>query len=959
MNETINISNPSSHYGALSNNFNGKQLRLGKPLYPWKNVSKSIYGRILQKYDSFINNAKSSELYNMFLQFQKQEENDIVLSTIRNGLLFKISTNKKLKELLLKTDDIPIVYKSTNPFLGDGLNGTGANNYGKSLEYIRHLIKEEQTEEKIKSKEEKKQQTIYNTYKVYHTLENIMRQGNDIDEYTGLSVDEIIEILGKDVVNKSQPPKNAVLKLAEAGNIDKIVTLSYNQTNIVPEVRKRNIQSLRLKLRKERNEIVFDMYADYLLEKFYPDLKQEQYKDAKRQQFEHLTYLQKNDLEEKLYEQYTKNLLSERLSESIDNRLASFNYPSQDEVDQALSLEIEYNDVDNDTETKDSILPLKSTQENILIYPFDNDDIPEVYKPFVQFSPTSFTGLININDFVFPNISLAVLYALINNIPRDTKNKFGLGNADQVYRLLLKSSNQPRGPDDFIEVSHADQILTNQRAESAKYYIQLYATEAIDLKLQDRSIQDILLITQNKKLVYVDENPYLGLSTDFKSGQNFVAEYLMHKRKEIALARKSEKLDNLTTEHISKLLTSDDVYLNAWFTKRVKDMCRTVILFKNYMYKNYGQTIELLPTFVEQSIDSVYASCSTLVQLSKSINIPFTPYFAYIVRSCRGFKEASNDVVFVIWRKIAVMMLFLINSTPNLNSYNIKLLLSSVINNLSKPQDCVYIVEDRLDNCILSAIFNIMSGVNIFINLQDLPIESKDVSANEVRLATSILLNDDLVKKDPEVKLRETKKKKELQVESKTKIKLSPAILEMLAEYETEQQKLKLKQGDIDSLVLDPTDKPTPSTILKPKTDEESDEDSDGTIDLDEFVQDLEEMLENQSKQEGSSTSFDKQISKEKHEYQSKEDYDEFSDDGSDDGSDYGSDYGSDDGSDDGFSPLYEEFIKSKLNETFDNIPQENINEIIETMEEMLAAVKNSSIPKKIKTNRINFFATL
>ena len=86
MSNTVNISNPHSQYGSLSNNFNGKELRLGKPIFDWKNVTKSIYGRMLGRYDSLINKAKDSDVINLYERYKNEEDKNIIVESVRASI---------------------------------------------------------------------------------------------------------------------------------------------------------------------------------------------------------------------------------------------------------------------------------------------------------------------------------------------------------------------------------------------------------------------------------------------------------------------------------------------------------------------------------------------------------------------------------------------------------------------------------------------------------------------------------------------------------------------------------------------------------------------------------------------------------------------------------------------------------------------------------------------------------
>jgi predicted NAD-dependent protein-ADP-ribosyltransferase YbiA (DUF1768 family) len=637
MSNVINISNPHSQYGSLSNNFNGKELRLGLPIFAWKNVTKSIYGRLLGRHQGIINKAKDKEVMEIYQTYKNEEDKNIMGEAIRAALEAKIQPNSQLAKELISTGDRPIVYKSPNTFLGED-NQVGENNYGKSLEQIRYWLKTKQDEDKVRAKEDKIQQSIYDTFLAYKSLEKMILDGQSISEYTNKSSKEIIDMIGREKVERDNPSKRIVMQLADKGVIEQILKLSYNQNNIVYELNKKYLQTLRLNRRKKRNEIVFDMYADYLLEKFYPDLLPKDYEKAKRQEFGTLTWFQKNELEEKLYDQYIEGLLSERLSQAIDQRLSTFEMPTQEEVDQAKIMEITYNQID---EQEEEDMYKQSSGDTIYVYPIDNESVPEEYKPFVKFSPLSF-GLFSVNNFIFPNISLYILFRLTTDIPNEKSSGFFMGDIDNIYRSFLRTNNNPKTQIDFITLETAERQYDKLKQESFKFYSQKYAKEAIELKLTDRSIQDVLLITGNAKLVYNDPNPNLGLSQNFKRGNNFVGEYLMFLRDIIREQRKDEKLPDLTNEDISLIITSKDVFLNYWFRMRIIDMCNTVIMTKNFLYKQFGLVSELTPKLVQTCLDSIYIPCSHITQQINLVSIPYDTFFENTVRKCRGFKTAST-----------------------------------------------------------------------------------------------------------------------------------------------------------------------------------------------------------------------------------------------------------------------------------------------------------------------------
>jgi predicted NAD-dependent protein-ADP-ribosyltransferase YbiA (DUF1768 family) len=955
MSNTVNISNPHSQYGSLSNNFNGKELRLGKPIFDWKNVTKSIYGRMLGRYDSLINKAKDSDVINLYERYKNDEDKNIIVESVRASIEAKFKEDTELTELLISTGNSPIFYKSNNTFLGLGLDNQGMNNYGVNLEQIRLYLINKQKEEKIRVKDENKQEAIFDTYLAYKTLETIILSGNNISQYMNKSAKEIVNMIGRENIESVNPSKRVILQLANKGGLEECVKLSKNQNNLVLEITKKNLQQLRHQKRKERNEIVFDMYADYLIEKFYENIDQADYQKAKEQEFGGLNWKQKNDLEENLYSQYIDGLLSARLSDSIDKRLSSLIIPTQDQVDEALKIEITYSDMYE--QEKDEMFKTTSG-EPVYIYPSLNENVPEKYRKFVSLSPLSFTKMFNVNNYIFPTISMYIIFRLIDNVLNEKNSGFYMGNTENIYTYFLKTKHFPKKLDDFIPYEQANKLYIDISTQSYKYYTQKYAREAIDLKLLDRSIQDVLLITGNKELVYNDENIYLGLSENIR-GENYVGKYLMFIRDILFKQRKGETLKTLTTQDISNIISSNDVFMNAWFKMRIKDMCKNIILIKNFMYKQFTQVSTLTPEFINNCLDSIYFPCSHIYIQSKEISIPVDSYFkAIVMNDCRGFKEADDKVISVLWNKFVVMIYYLINTQKDLTSLSIKSIIAAVTDNLSQKQECVFIVEDQLDNCILSAIINLLKNIHKFFqNNTDLQPEQKILKPNDVNLAASIILNKDLVEKSTKTKTKE-KEDKSIQPPSKP---LDSVYAEMLADHELEQLKSekpkqlsgfkkptkfnkkpikftkKIKQTqDLPLIEKDELSKELDIEFAKIlKEDEEIIE-----IDEDEIIEDTDgievsdKIYDDEDEDEGENSGYDDESEDNESEYDESED---------------------DEG--DGYSPKYTDFIKVKIHEYFKNI--EDVDEIVTRILEMLEIIKNNSLPKKIKLNRINFFASI
>ena len=66
----------------------------------------------------------------------------------------------------------------------------------------------------------------------------------------------------------------------------------------------------------------------------------------------------------------------------------------------------------------------------------------------------------------------------------------------------------------------------------------------------------------------------------------------------------------------------------------------------------------------------------------------------------------------MLWKRIVVMVYYIIKNVNDPTLYNIKNILLKVEMLVSKEQNCVSIIQDNEElNCIFSAIINILSGI--------------------------------------------------------------------------------------------------------------------------------------------------------------------------------------------------------------------------------------------------------
>ena len=735
MTNTIRIFDPNDKpFGWLSNNYT-HLMEINRKR--WKTVTNYIYANILT-YPMYVQEVQMTknpkDVQTTFARLYQEEIDDITRKAIEKALTVKFNNNE-MAEKLLATGNSDIFYISSNQLLGVGIESNGKNIYGKYLMQTRHNLQKTTLKHKQEAVKTKKEQNIYDTYLANMALIDAIRQGENISEFNNKTPEEIVTFFGRENLEKKAPNKEIVLDMERKKrfNEDLVIAIDHPET-LVPMVLKREIRKLRLRKIKQQKEIIFDMYADYLLEKHFSNLDPDKYSQAKEQQFQQMGWQQKHNLENRLYDLFEKNMLSKRLSKSIDVYMAHHYIPSIEEVEIAENYTYQLQDDNPETNLGDES-KLYEKGQPVLVYPTD-----------LYFSPISFTGMLNIDNQFFPTVLHYITTRLIAHIPPE-KGGGGFGGMEKAYKEILANPNDyVKGTESFINPDDAYSKYIQLRDYSYMINLQKYAKEALDKKFEDRFLQDILLLTGKSKLVYNDfSNPILGVGgKQDKGGMNFVGKYLMELRNNYNKERKNETLQRLQPEDVSNLL-NEDPFMKEWLNMRVRDMCKVLMTMKNYLYSKDKIDVKINSVFTSTVLDKIYQPCSQVFGATKLVTSQAPEYFIFMVKRCKGFEQVNREVVDVMWKRIAVIIYYLIKYMKDTNIRNIRVILARTEQLVTNSRECVYIIQNSKDNCIVSALVNLLRGI-IEFNKQFS--YSTDVTETDVKTAASIILNFDISKGD-------------------------------------------------------------------------------------------------------------------------------------------------------------------------------------------------------------------
>jgi hypothetical protein len=218
---------------------------------------------------------------------------------------------------------------------------------------------------------------------------------------------------------------------------------------------------------------------------------------------------------------------------------------------------------------------------------------------------------------------------------------------------------------------------------------------------------------ENNEIIWKDyKNNILGIGKNNK-GENFVGKYLMKLRDDILKKQGEENLSLVSEENISDLV-QNDIFIQNWLRMRIEDMVNIAKKMRTYLDVKYSVNVETDSLLFNIALDNIYQPCSELFEISKDINIQQVPiFFVSLVKEYVKSRQLSS-IIETLWRRVVVMLYFVIKNLPNPTLYNIKNVLIKIEKIVSTQTNETPILENTDDNCIISAIINILIGINNF-----------------------------------------------------------------------------------------------------------------------------------------------------------------------------------------------------------------------------------------------------
>ena len=733
--KTIKIFDPKEiPFGALSINYKDNLSINGER---YKTVKHYIYANMLKNVlnKKTIQSTNVKELKDEYIKLSMFEILNIVRKALEKAIDSKLSNNEDLINILLETKESPILYVSDDEWVGTGQSGKGMNLAGLYLMQKRRQLLLNFKHQTIDKKKQEREHAFYEAYVADMLLRTAINDGDDLSEYIGKTPSTIIDMFGRKESMTKAPPKNFIVDEFYNGRSKKeLVEAIDNPESLVYVVRRNNLSMLRKRQLIKKEYIVLDMYAEYTLEKNFPELPREKYKEAIQQQYSKFGWHSKLELAKKLYELYEKGMFSERLSSNIDKVLSEIIVPTEQEIQEAEAYQVENTRIENINDFPYE----KPSGEVVKIY----DDVNKNDNNLRLFSMLDHSKFIKIDDNIYPTITHYLYTVLISNL-------FTIGSMKKAYNYIIYDENAPLNLKKFKDPYAIVKEYSMLKEKTDSDQIKKVTVIALDKKFENRVMQNILVSTNNDIIIWNDySDPILGIGSERK-GENFIGTYLMKIRTPISEMHNSETLHLITEKEITVFL-GQDVILYPWIRMRIMDACKTIMHLKNYIYNKNKENVELNQAFVENALDIVYQPCSHVFAASSKVTAEIPEWFINTLHECHGFEKIDNNIATIIWKRLAVMIWYLINYLKEPNIKNVRYALLQIQKIASTEKTCIKITSSNTDDCILSAIINLLKNMIIFNSSLSF---SQTIGKIDVETAVSIILNTDMKDKIEETTL--------------------------------------------------------------------------------------------------------------------------------------------------------------------------------------------------------------
>lgn len=748
---------------------------------------KSIYHYVYSNLVHFdldkksLNNANIRDVYTEYLEIETNSRNQIIHEACEKAVECRFS-HGEASDFLLSTGDSVLLYKSENRELGTGPDMLGKNLYGKMLMNYRTKLRLKREVEINEKEKEKVESTLYKNYGVYLALRQKMSKNlEDLSEYIGLSIENIIDKVGKQMIFEITPSPDIIYLLYKKQELQDREIID-NPKHIVQLIRKKYLHKINDDIKKIKQNAIVESFVDWLIE--YKSVEYQTELDRNAIKFEQMKYITQTQ-KDRIVRLYTAGKLNEIITEQVKVRMSVIREPiSQTVIDQAQSFEIPtevssepeeikqqekdkrpevkiqdsttYNDyfsklfvkllrkktkrekqleeedikekirtteqkqIEEEIEKELAIQELLKSVDNkpttvqkikrkgMAPMPTLNDIIPPpnipttttVYKPpsTIRFSEDPGKGYFGalsplavdknvfyVDDYAYPSIYHYIMTRLFEMLPTvhsmSKAHGYIMSKSDATNVKTYKSFEVL--DKEYDELYRVETLLKISKLLETGLPIVLPPIE----KLQDTFPNDLL----HNYIYNVGDDTLLGRNTN--EGFNI---YGIELSKFI-----SSRIHNKPSVKIS------DEYKDAFITKRLDDVCKTI----NVIINTTDSTKKLTEKDVMSIIDILYAPCAEIFKRTYDIEMP--DVYHDLIREQLPEKNLAESALELIYVFVVRMFNMLEENFDggDVDSY-VKNLRNKVLN--TKSFSCIGPYKNKNENCVFAAVYKIIEKLTMF-----------------------------------------------------------------------------------------------------------------------------------------------------------------------------------------------------------------------------------------------------
>lgn len=268
---------------------------------------------------------------------------------------------------------------------------------------------------------------------------------------------------------------------------------------------------------------------------------------------------------------------------------------------------------------------------------------------FRPFAPEEFTGMLEIDHRSYPTIQHYIIAKLIASTgTRKKVDSFGdisfikgIGINTAHSMILVEPNLTGKKPEDFLNIPLTGEVYDKLQNETNNLLLPLYTVTALNEKFSDVSMQNLLILTGDRKIEWMSPyNLYLGSGTEKQPGINYVGKTMMDIRDKLKVTRTQQKEVVIDPSDLEKFIKKD-AFVMAWVKMRIKDMCGVVYKAQQYLKIKEGldfnmQEDEDLQRLIRFVLDELYQPCRALVELSDKDKTPVPDFIVKLVQKCSG-----------------------------------------------------------------------------------------------------------------------------------------------------------------------------------------------------------------------------------------------------------------------------------------------------------------------------------